>query len=109
MALLSDQGALTVRPSVAVYGDSELATDPAALLAHVEQMRATLQVLQDQVDGLVFNRVDYAEHARRGYGDSVQFYMDSAEYYSGEVPRRVWWFERLPALWPRRPAGNAQG
>jgi predicted amidohydrolase YtcJ len=37
MALLSDQGALTVRPSVAVYGDSELATDPAALLAHVEQ------------------------------------------------------------------------
>ena len=41
MALLSDQGALTVRPSVAVYGDSELATDPAALLAHVEQMRAT--------------------------------------------------------------------
>ena len=41
MALLSDQGALTVRPSVAVYGDSELATDPAALLAHVERMRAT--------------------------------------------------------------------
>ena len=41
MALLSDQGALTVRPSVAVYGDAGLATDPAALLAHVEQMRAT--------------------------------------------------------------------
>ena len=34
MALLSDQGALTVRPSVAIYGDSELAQDPAALLAH---------------------------------------------------------------------------
>ena len=41
LALLSDQGGLTARPSVAVYGDSALAEDPAALLAHAEQMRAT--------------------------------------------------------------------
>ena len=41
LALLSDQGALTVRPSAAIYGDSELATDPAALLEHLEARRAT--------------------------------------------------------------------
>ena len=41
LALLSDQGRLTARPSVALYGDSELARDPGELLAHVEQMRTT--------------------------------------------------------------------
>ncbi len=41
LALLSDQGGLTARPSIAIYGDSELAADPAGLVAHAEQMRAT--------------------------------------------------------------------
>lgn len=54
----------------------------------VEQMRASLQLLQGGVDAAVFNKVDYAEHARRGYGDSVEFYMDAASYYSGPLPRR---------------------
>ncbi|WP_205479981.1 GumC family protein [Sphingomonas arenae] len=73
----------------------------------VEQVRATLQVLQEQVDGVVLNRVDYAEHARRGYGDSVQFYMDSAEYYSGSVPQRASLRERLAVFWRRNQQQDA--
>lgn len=73
----------------------------------VEQVRATMQVLQEQVDGVVFNRVDYAEHARRGYGDSVQFYMDSAGYYSGAVPPRQTLAERIAKLWRRQEAEAA--
>ena len=66
-----------------------------------------MQVLQDEVDGVVFNRVDYAEHARRGYGDSVQFYMDSAGYYSGEVPTRRTLSERFANFWQRSPSDAA--
>ncbi|HKY80750.1 MAG TPA: AAA family ATPase, partial [Sphingobium sp.] len=61
----------------------------------IEQVRASLQVLQKPVDGVVINRVDYAEHARRGYGDPVQFYMHSAEYFEGEMPRQRRWYERM--------------
>jgi polysaccharide biosynthesis transport protein len=61
----------------------------------IEQVRAALQVLQKPIDGVVINRVDYAEHARRGYGDPVQFYMDSAEYFSGDIPTRRRWYERV--------------
>jgi polysaccharide biosynthesis transport protein len=69
----------------------------------IEQVRAALQVLQKPVDGVVINRVDYAEHARRGYGDPVQFYMDSAEYFSGEMPARRRWYERMaPSRWRER-------
>lgn len=69
----------------------------------IEQMRAALQVLQRPVDGVVINRVDYAEHARRGYGDAVQFYMDSAEYFDGEMPVRRRWYERMKDFpWRRR-------
>jgi uncharacterized protein involved in exopolysaccharide biosynthesis/Mrp family chromosome partitioning ATPase len=57
----------------------------------VEQMRAALQLVHNDVVGAVFNQVDYAEHARRGYGDAVQFYMGSASYYSDNFePRRGW-------------------
>lgn len=69
----------------------------------IEQVRAALQVLQKPVDGVVINRVDYAEHARRGYGDPVQFYMDSAEYFTGEMPTRRRWYERMaPSRWRDR-------
>lgn len=69
----------------------------------IEQVRAALQVLQKPVDGVVINRVDYAEHARRGYGDPVQFYMDSAEYFSGEMPTPRRWYERMaPSRWRDR-------
>lgn len=47
-----------------------------------EQMREALQLLSFRPSAVIFNHVDYAEHARRRYGDSVQFYMDSSDYYS---------------------------
>lgn len=72
-----------------------------------EQVHATMQILQDEVDGVVINRVDYVEHARRGYGDSVQFYMDSAGYYSGAVPTRPTWSERFANLWQRSSSDAA--
>lgn len=57
----------------------------------VEQLRASLQMVNNQVAGAVFNQVDYEEHARRGYGDAVQFYMGSAAYYSDSFPVRQKW------------------
>jgi len=74
----------------------------------IEQVRASLQVLQRPVDGVVINRVDYAEHARRGYGDAVQFYMDSAEYFDGDLPRPRRWYQRLGGFpWRRTADGVA--
>ena len=52
-------------------------------------MRAAVDTLQGQVDAAVINKVDYAEHARRGYGDSIQYYYESSPYYSGPVPTRA--------------------
>lgn len=59
----------------------------------VEQLRASLQMVNNQVVGAVFNQVDYEEHARRGYGDAVQFYMGSAAYYSDSFPARRGWMK----------------
>mgnify|MGYP004498509347 CR=1 FL=1 len=59
----------------------------------IEQMRAAMQILQNQVDGAVINRVDYAEHARRSYGDPLQFYTQSsprAEQSAGGWFHRLW-------------------
>lgn len=53
----------------------------------IEQARAALLLLQNKVEGIAFNKVNYAEHARRGYGDAVEFYADSASYYTGDIPR----------------------
>ena len=47
-----------------------------------EQMRAALQLVSYQTSAVIFDHVDFAEHARRRYGDSIQFYMASSEYYS---------------------------
>jgi len=43
----------------------------------VPQTEATLDKLANRVDGTVFEDVDYADHARRGYEDEVQYYMQS--------------------------------
>lgn len=71
-------------------------TDHTLLVARwgvttIDQMRATLEMLgRDRVDGVVFSQVDYAEHARRRYGDSIQYYFESSDYYSdGAAPRRT--------------------
>jgi len=69
----------------------------------IDQMRATLELLGDQVSGVIFDSVDYAEHARRRYGDSVQFYMESSEYYTDEVPARITIMRQLRRLFSWRP------
>tara|TARA_B100000519_G_C14223814_1_gene428932 strand:- start:146 stop:1783 length:1638 start_codon:yes stop_codon:yes gene_type:complete len=48
----------------------------------IEQMNATLETLSGRADGVVFDHVDYKEHARRQYGDAIQFYVDASDYYS---------------------------
>ena len=60
-----------------------------------DQMRAALEMLDGSVSGVIFDQVDYAEHARRRYGDSVQFYAESASYYQGSVPIRATMADRI--------------
>jgi uncharacterized protein involved in exopolysaccharide biosynthesis/Mrp family chromosome partitioning ATPase len=50
----------------------------------IEQMDASLDLHHYAVSGVIFDHVDYAEHARLRYGDSVQFYVDSSDYYSDD-------------------------
>ncbi len=67
----------------------------------IEQMRATLELLgSSNVAGCVYNQVDYAEHARRKYGDSIQFYFEASDYFEGSVPARLTLREQLMRLWP---------
>lgn len=73
----------------------------------IDQMRATLELLGDQVAGVIFDSVDYAEHARRRYGDSVQFYVESSEYYTDEVPARITIMRQLKRLFSWRPLRSA--
>ncbi|MBX7492762.1 succinoglycan biosynthesis protein exop [Qipengyuania sp. 1NDW9] len=62
-----------------------------------EQMNAALELLGQSVNAVIFDHVDYAEHARRRYGDSVQFYVDSSDYYSDdfEQPQSFTRFKRF--------------
>ncbi|MBB5731624.1 uncharacterized protein involved in exopolysaccharide biosynthesis/Mrp family chromosome partitioning ATPase [Altererythrobacter atlanticus] len=48
----------------------------------VPQIEATLDKLANRVDGAVFDGVDYADHARRGYQDEVQYYMQSTSEFA---------------------------
>lgn len=57
----------------------------------IDQARAALEILEYKVAGVAFNKVDYADHARRGYGDAVEYYTRAAVYYSeAAVPRHPW-------------------
>ncbi|NNC53458.1 MAG: hypothetical protein HKO08_10525, partial [Erythrobacter sp.] len=47
--------------------------------------------------------VDYAEHARRKYGDSVQFYMEASEYYVDDVPEKISFLDQVRRLFRRSP------
>lgn len=83
-------------------------TDDTLLVAKwgettIEQFRATLESLgSSNVAGCVYNHVDYAEHARRKYGDSIQFYYDTANYFSQGVPEKLSTRERLLRFFRRR-------
>jgi succinoglycan biosynthesis transport protein ExoP len=68
-----------------------------------DQMRAALELLNpERVDGVVYSHVNYAEHARRVYGDSIQYYFESSDYYGGAKPQRVTLLDELKRLIPRR-------
>lgn len=70
----------------------------------INQMQATLEMLgHGRVAGVVFSHVDYAEHARRVYGDSIQYYFESSAYYSDMAPVRVSLLDELKRLFSRRP------
>lgn len=70
----------------------------------IDQMRATLELLgPDNVAGAVFDQVDYAEHAKRRYGDSIEFYCESSDYYTGYIPGQDGLVPRI-RRWFSRPA-----
>ncbi|MCF8708254.1 Wzz/FepE/Etk N-terminal domain-containing protein [Rhizorhapis sp. SPR117] len=60
----------------------------------IDQARAALEILEYDVAGVVFNKVDYVEHARRGYGDAIEYYTQAAVYYRGEIPAKYQWITR---------------
>ena len=82
-------------------------TDDTVLVARwghttIEQFRANLEMLgSGNVAGCIYDQVDYAEHARRRYGDSVQFYYEASDYFTGGVPRKLTLKEQLAKLFRR--------
>lgn len=70
----------------------------------IEQMSATLETLSGRADGVVFDHVDYAEHARRQYGDAIQFYVDASDYYSDNPEVAPSLKERIMRVFRRRRA-----
>jgi polysaccharide biosynthesis transport protein len=71
----------------------------------IDQMRATLEMLNpERVEGIIFSQVDYPEHARRVYGDSIQYYFDSSDYYSDDAPRRTTLVDEVKRMFTRRSA-----
>ncbi|MBH0113709.1 succinoglycan biosynthesis protein exop [Novosphingobium sp. YJ-S2-02] len=73
-----------------------------------DQMRVALEVMDERtIGGVIFDQVDYAEHARRCYGDSVQFYANSSDYYTDPLPMPPTLGERLRGLFGRGPVAQA--
>lgn len=78
-------------------------------LTTIDQMSATLEMLgREKVRGVIFNQVDYEEHARRRYGDSIEFYMHASDYYRPPVP--VHWrpIDRIRRMFGKHPQYGAQ-
>lgn len=59
------------------------------------QMRAALEMLNYKVDAAIFNQVDYIEHARRGYGDPIEFFVHNAFYFDDQFPAEKTAFEKF--------------
>jgi len=51
----------------------------------VEEMQAAIDTLDRPPLGVVFNDVDYAEHARRRYSDPIQFIARATDYYDDAI------------------------
>lgn len=70
-----------------------------------EELATAIDAMGDAPLGVVFNNVDYADHARRRHSDSLQYFAKASCYYdedgSGRSPSR-----RLSSLpdWRKTPA-----
>ena len=68
----------------------------------IGQMNATMEMLgTDRVAGVIYDHVDYAAHARGRYGDAIQYYYESASYYSDAFPERPGFADRIRRLFGR--------
>jgi uncharacterized protein involved in exopolysaccharide biosynthesis/MinD-like ATPase involved in chromosome partitioning or flagellar assembly len=71
----------------------------------IGQMNATMEMLNiDRVAGVIYDHVDYAAHARGRYGDAIQYYYESASYYSDAFPERPGFADRIRRLFGRHGA-----
>lgn len=65
----------------------------------IDQMNATMEMLGiNRVAGVIFDQVNYEEHARGRYGDAIQYYWESASYYTdiGRTKSKMpAWFNRM--------------
>lgn len=73
----------------------------------VDEFEAAVESLELQPTGVIFNDVDYAEHARRRHSDPIQYAARAVDYYSdaGVILKptwldraRVWLAGRWPAM-----------
>lgn len=70
----------------------------------IDQMNATMEMLgTDRVAGVIFDQVDYAEHARGRYGDAIQYYWESASYYSDINEGRPSFANRIRRAFSKQP------
>jgi len=68
----------------------------------IGQMSATMEILgNDRVAGVIFDQVDYEKHASGRYGGSIQYYSESASYYSDPIPARVSLANRIRRMFGR--------
>lgn len=54
----------------------------------IEEVEAAIDTLERPPSGVVFNDVDYGEHARRRYSDPIQFIARATDYYEDAVSVR---------------------
>lgn len=68
----------------------------------IGQMSATMELLgSNRVAGVIYDQVDYEKHAQGRYGDAIQYYSESASYYSDPIPSRTSFVDRIRRLFGR--------
>lgn len=74
-----------------------------------EELAAAIEAMGDVPVGVVFNGVDYAEHARRRHSDAIQYYSRSSAYFEDDdmAPPRSGLLARLQAMLARRQSATA--
>lgn len=62
-----------------------------------DTVRSVTRLLGDELIGVIITRVNYAKHARFGYGDSVHYYSRYSSYYNEGDEVSQGFFKRLLA------------